>query len=308
MCPHKFIMVYHEIRRRNGKIYNYIVRNIRVKDKWEKESKFVGKGKMSKEEVVKAIEDFKAEGCKYLAKSIYFLIEDIKEKFKNYLKKGGKSGRDKFNEWYFTELTYNSNAIEGNSLSLMDTARILNEGLIPKESSLREVYEVKNHKKAIEFMESYEGDFNERFVLRLHSFILKGIDDDNAGKYREIQVFIGGEDVKFPNFKEVPKLIEEMFKWYKENKKVLHAFELAALVSMKFVSIHPFVDGNGRVSRLIMNFILKKFGYPEINVYFKHRDNYLRAVRKANDEDYLLIVDFLVKSLKLNYKFLEEKD
>ena len=83
----------------------------------------------------------------------------------------------------------------------------------------------------------YEGDFNERFMLKLHSFILKDIDDGNAGRYREIQVFIGGEDVKFPFYKDVPKLMEELFVWYKENKKVLHVLELAALTSIKFVSI-----------------------------------------------------------------------
>ena len=300
-------MVYHEVRKRNGESYNYIIRNMRVENKWKKVSKFIGKGKISKEDVRKSIEDFKAGNCEYLDKDSYFLIEDVKRRFKDYLKKGGKSGKHKFDEWYFTELIYNSNAIEGNSLSLRDTARILNEGLIPKESSLREVYEVKNHEKAIEYMESYEGDFNERFMLKLHSFILKDIDDGNAGRYREIQVFIGGEDVKFPFYKDVPKLMEELFVWYKENKKVLHVLELAALTSIKFVSIHPFVDGNERVSRLIMNFILKKFGCPEINIYFKHRNNYLRAVREANDERYELLVDFLVKTLRLNYKFLEEK-
>ena len=86
----------------------------------------------------------------------------------------------------------------------------------------------------------------------------------------------------------------------------MHPFELAGVFSMKFVSIHPFIDGNGRCSRLLMNYILKKNNYPEINVYVKDRVNYLRAVRKANDENYAMIIDFLYMTLKKNYKFLEE--
>ena len=82
--------------------------------------------------------------------------------------------------------------------------------------------------------------------------------------------------------------------------------ELAAISSMKFVSIHPFIDGNGRVSRLIMNLIMKKFKYPEINIYFKDRQNYLRAVKKAHYGDYNLIIDFLIKTMEVNYKFIEK--
>ncbi|MBU2634284.1 MAG: Fic family protein [Nanoarchaeota archaeon] len=299
-------MVYHEIRKKNGEIYNYIIRNIRIKNKWKKNSKFIGKGKLTKKEINKKLKEFKIENYRYINKENYILIEYIQNKFKNYLKKGGKSGKNKFNEWYFTELTYNSNAIEGNSLSLRDTSMILNENIIPKDSNLREVYEVKNHKKAIEFLEKYKGNFNENLILEIHSFILKDIDIDNARVYRKIPVFISGEDIKFPKSEEIPKLIKDLLKWYKKNKNNLHPLELAAITSMKFVTIHPFVDGNGRVSRLIMNFILKKFKYPEINIYFKHRNNYLRAVRKANDEKYELIMDFLIKTLKLNYKFLNE--
>jgi len=299
-------MVYHEVRKKNGEFYNYIVRNIRKGGKWDKKSKFIGKGRLIKDEIKKKIELFKSESYKSLSKEDYFLIEDIKNQFKEYLKKGGKSGKKRFEEWYFTELTYNSNAIEGNSLSLRDTSMILNENIIPKNSTLREVYEVKNHKQAITFLENYKGDLNEDFLLKLHSFILKEIDDENAGVYRKIPVFIYGSNVKLPSYNEVPKLMKAFFKGYKKIKREYHPIELAALISMKFVTIHPFIDGNGRVSRLLMNFIMKKFGYPEINIYMKHRNNYMMAVRKANDKDYELIIDFLIKTIKINYKFLEE--
>ena len=88
--------------------------------------------------------------------------------------------------------------------------------------------------------------------------------------------------------------------WYNKYKKKLHVFELAVLFSTKFVTIHPFLDGNGRISRLLMNFILKKNKYPWINVYNKQRAEYLKVVRKSNNEDYFPVTDFLIKTLKKN--------
>ena len=301
-------MVYHEIKTRSGKKYNYLVKTIRDGKRWKKLRKYIGKGNLSKIKIMNEIEKFKNEIQKhdYLTEKQTEVIENIKMAFDSYLKRGGKSGLENFKEWFFTELTYNSNAIEGTSLSLRETSLIINEGIMPKNVSLREVNEAKNHKEALEFLLKYDGEVNENFILKIHSTILKNIDNNNAGKYRKVPVFIVGSDVKFPNHSEVPRLIKELIKWYKLNKKSMHPFELASLFSMKFVSIHPFIDGNGRCSRLLMNYILKKNSYPEINIYVKDRNNYLKAVRKANDENYSMIVDFLFLTLKKNYKFLRE--
>ena len=301
-------MVYHEIKTRSGKKYNYLVKTIRDGKRWKKLRKYIGKGNLSKIKIMNEIEKFKNEIQKhdYLTEKQTEVIENIKMAFDSYLKRGGKSGLENFKEWFFTELTYNSNAIEGTSLSLRETSLIINEGIMPKNVSLREVNEAKNHKEALEFLLKYDGEVNENFILKIHSTILKNIDNNNAGKYRKVPVFIVGSDVKFPNHSEVPRLIKELIKWYKLNKKSMHPFELASLSSMKFVSIHPFIDGNGRCSRLLMNYILKKNSYPEINIYVKDRNNYLKAVRKANDENYSMIVDFLFLTLKKNYKFLRE--
>ncbi|MBI2548709.1 Fic family protein [Candidatus Woesearchaeota archaeon] len=301
-------MVYHEVRKQNGESYHYLVKNRRIGNRSKKFSKYIGKGKISQAELQQKKEEFIVEGYHYLEKEDCVAIEEIKHRFNTYLEKGGKSGQEQFKKWYFTELTYNSNAIEGNSLTLRETALILNEKIIPKDSDLREVYETKNHQQAIELLERCNGDLNEELIKKIHRYILTDIDNKNAGKYREIKVFVTGEDVIFPSSQAVPKLMKGLIKWYKENKSTLHPLELAAITSMKFVSIHPFVDGNGRVSRLIMNFLLKKHQYPEINVYMKQRNNYLHSVRQANDEKYELIIDFLIKILKLNYAFLREED
>lgn len=301
-------MVYHEVRKRNNLLYNYIIHNVRDNHKWKKKSKFIGKGKLSKDRIDKEIKKFKTEMPKYLSKENYNKIEKIKDDFHGYLKKGGISVKENFNEWFSTELTYNSNAIEGNTLSLRETSMIINEGVVPKGSNLRDVYEAKNHKNSLEFLKNCKGDLNEKLILKINSFILRNIDDSNAGKYRKVNVYIRGEpDVKFPIPKEIPNLMKELIIFYKKNKSKYHPLELAALTSMKFVNIHPFVDGNGRVSRLIMNFIMNKFNYPEISIYFRDRQNYLRSVRKASNEDYELIIDFLIKTMEKNYKFLEEE-
>ncbi|MBI4174736.1 MAG: Fic family protein [Candidatus Aenigmarchaeota archaeon] len=301
-------MVYHEVQKKGRKSYNYLVKSIRRGNKWEKKRKYIGAGKFSGDKIREEKEKFENElrEASYLADMQKEAIENIKLRFESYLKKGGKSGVENFREWFFTDLTYNSNSIEGNSLSKRDTSLIINEGIVPRGASLREVNEAKNHKDALDFLLGYQGEVNEELMLKLHSIILKNIDDASAGKYRKVPVFVMGSDIRFPHHSKVPHLARNLIKWHKSNKKSMHPFELATLFSAKFVSIHPFTDGNGRCSRLLMNYTLKKSGYPEINIYVKDRNNYLKAVRKANDEDYAMLVDFLFRTLKKNYKFLAE--
>jgi len=300
-------MVYHEIRTVNRKKQNYLIHNSRTGAKWVKRSKYLGEGSISDKEIKKAKNEFKMElvkqkKCKFLSEKDIIEIEILKQKVSEYFEKAGKSGTESFKEWFSTELTYNSNAIEGSTLSLKDTSLIINDNITPKGASLREVHEAKNHKDAIDFIENYSGDFNEAFIKQLHKHILKNIDDENAGQYRKVQVFIRGSDVVLPPPELVPKLVKDLVRWYKQSKKNYHPFELAAITSMKFVTIHPFVDGNGRSSRLIMNFLLRKNSYPKINVYVKERADYLTAVRKANDKKYASIISFLIKTIKKNYK------
>jgi len=292
------------MQKRGGKTYNYIVKTMRSGRKWRKARKYIGGGILSAKKIKEEIRNFEnAQRQRHLTEAQAEAIENTKLRFDAYLKKGGLAN---FNEWFFTELTYNSNAIEGTSLSLRETSMIINEGIVPKNTSLREVNEAKNHKEALDFLLECNGEVTEDLILKIHSIILKNIDDNNAGKYRKVPVFIAGAHVKFPHYSRVPQLARKLVKWHRSARKSMHPLECAAIFSAKFVSIHPFVDGNGRCSRLLMNYILKKSGYPEINIYVKDRNNYLKAVRKANDEDYGMLVDFLFRTLQKNYKFLNE--
>ena len=306
-------MVYHEIREVNGVKQNYLVFNSREKGRWVKKSKFIGTGSVSKEKIEELKREFELEvlcsmASENLSKEQISEIEKLKHIYNEKVKSLSKEEFEIFENTFFTELTYDSNAIEGSSLSLEDTNLILNEGLVPEGKTLREVNEAKNHIQAIKFLEGYKGDLNELFILKLHSIILKDISEKFAGRYRENPVRIFKSDVSFPNATIVPQLVKNLVYWYKLNKSKLHPFELAIVFSMKLVSIHPFVDGNGRISRLLMNFLLKKKAYPWINIYMKQRSEYLKVVRKANDEQYKPIIEFSINSLKENLESFEMKD
>jgi Fic family protein len=297
-------MVYHEIRLVNGKKMNYLIYNRRFEGKWKKTSKFIGSGDLQKSEVNKLKKEFETElkvkDYEYLKKEKVLEIEQLKEGYNKGIKKLSEEEFIKFEKSFFTELTYNSNAIEGNSMSLEETSVVLNEDLSPEGKTLREIYEAKNHIKALEFIKNYSGEVNELFILKIHSIILKDISEHFAGRYRENPVKVIGSDFKFPSQEKIPQLIKNLLYWYDKNKRKMHALELAVIFSMKFVSIHPFVDGNGRVSRLLMNFILQKKKYPWINIYNKQRLKYLHATREANDERYEIILNFLIETIKEN--------
>ncbi|MBU2104163.1 MAG: Fic family protein [Nanoarchaeota archaeon] len=298
-------MVYHEVRVKDREKQNYLVSNTRENGKWKKRSKFIGSGDLSKKEISKLKKEFEIKlktdiKNKYLSREQVEEIERLKQKYSDNLDKLSKEEFEKFEKSFFTELTYNSNAIEGSSLSLAETSLVVNEGLVPEGKTIREVHEAKNHKQAINFIKSYKGDLDEQFILKIHSIILKGISERFAGKYRQTNVKIFGSDVKFPSSEKVPQLVRNLIYWYKKHKKNYHQFELAVIVSMRFVTIHPFIDGNGRVSRLLMNFLLSKKSYPWINIYNKNRQKYLDAVQKANNEDYDLVFPFLIKTLNEN--------
>lgn len=300
-------MVYHETRSVNGKTQNYLVHSQRSKNKINKKSKFIGYGKISPKEIEKQKQQFLTEitlekKSDNLTKNQLVKIENLRQKYNTQINKLQKEELAQFEKSFFTELTYNSNAIEGNTLSLEETSLIINEGLTPEGKTLREIYEAKNHREAIEFIKNFKGDLSEELILKIHSIILKNVSKRFAGKYRQTNVKIFGSNVKLPRHQIVPQLIKNLIYWYKKNKSKYSQFELAILTSMKFVTIHPFVDGNGKVSRLIMNFLLNKKNYPWINIYNKQRAKYLKAVRKANDEDYTEIFPPLIQTLEENLK------
>lgn len=209
---------------------------------------------------------------------------------------------------YRVEWTYHSNAIEGNTLSLIETKLVLEEGLTISGKHLREHLEVINHSEAISFVEEQvlnKKDFNEYILKNIHYLILKGIDDKNAGTYRSINVGISGSKHTPPHFLQVPDAMRELFTWYEENKNVLHPVELAALFHFKFVFIHPFADGNGRTARLLLNLILMQNGYPPIILKADPQDRleYYTSLEKASIEnDSEPFIELIIKCTEQSLK------
>ena len=206
--------------------------------------------------------------------------------------------------------TYNSNAIEGNTLTLNET-KVALEGITIGGKSLREHFEVINHKEAILFVESLvEKDelLSEHTIKSLHSLILKNIDDKNAGCYRNINVLISGATHRPPSHFEVASKMEEFIRWYKTKAQSLHPIERACCVHVDFVGIHPFVDGNGRTARLLMNFELMKSGFPPVVLKVENRLAYYEALDKAhtlNDyEPFISLVGSLVEESFEPYWFV----
>ena len=160
--------------------------------------------------------------------------------------------------------TYHSNAIEGNTLTLLETKVVL-EGITVGGKALREHFEAINHRNAIYYVEDIirkEEPFSEWQIRNIHQLILKNIDDDNAGRYRQQNVLISGATSTPPDYTLLNDKMAQLVDWYSNDAHKFHPIERAAKVHADFVGIHPFIDGNGRTSRLLMNLKLLKSGYP----------------------------------------------
>lgn len=178
-------------------------------------------------------------------------------------------------EVFDVEYTYDSNRIEGSTITLSETALILKKGITIGGKSVKEHLEVINHHEALDYIkELAQGTlrYTEKELLKIHALILQGIDRHNAGFYRNERVFITGSRHVPPNPLKVPKLMEEYFQYFEANKNTMHPVILAADMSEKLVTVHPFIDGNGRTSRLVMNLLLMQAGYP-ITIISSEKNN-----------------------------------
>lgn len=180
--------------------------------------------------------------------------------------------------------TYHSNAIEGNTLTLKET-KVALEGITIGGKTLREHFEAINHRDAILFVEELvnkQQSLDEWTIKSLHQLVLKNIDADNAGRYRKVNVLISGADHTPPDALQVPEHMQAFTQWLNTQAQALHPVERAARVHGEFVKIHPFVDGNGRTARLLMNLELMQAGFPATVIEVAQRLPYYQALDKAH--------------------------
>lgn len=180
-----------------------------------------------------------------------------------------KAHLEKLMDYYKIEYTFDSNKIEGNTMTLKETALVVEKGLTISGKSVREHFEVVNHAEAVEMLFELvdkKSILNEFTLKQLHSLILRGIDKENASKYRDVNVRVSGSKHLPPEPFLLNSLMDDYFLFYKKNKSSMHPVILASEMHERLVTIHPFIDGNGRTARLVMNLILLQAGYPITNI------------------------------------------
>ncbi|MFH1064777.1 MAG: Fic family protein [Candidatus Woesearchaeota archaeon] len=262
-------------KRTGNKEYLYLEHSYRRGSKVIKKEIYLGST------IPKDIEGIKIKLNYQIMKEQYFdKFESIKKRFSDELKGMPASAKEKYLNYFMVKFTYDTNRIEGSTITLKETAKILEDGITPENKPLSDVKETEAHKKVFYDMIGYEKGISISVILKWHRELLKDTHPDIAGKIRKHQVKVAGSKTEFPFPAELNTLLEEFIKWYRKNKK-LHPIELATLAHIKFVSIHPFTDGNGRISRLIMNFILNRYKFPMLNIKYSNRDSYYNSLERA---------------------------
>jgi len=266
--------------------YYYLCHSIRNGGKIEKKEKYIGKN------IPKNIEELKKEFINEIYAEKWFpLFEKIKNNFIEQSKKLSKSAKEKELEIFTIKFTYDTQKIEGSKLTLRETADLLEKGISPGGRPIHDIKEAESHKNIFYDMLKYEKDLNLDIIIHWHRKLFEFSKPDIAGKIRQHQVAISGSKFMPPFPAEILPLLEDFFKWYYKNKTKINPIELAGLVHLKFVTIHPFADGNGRISRLLMNFILNKHNYPLLNISYENRTSYYNALERSqikNDENIFL--------------------
>jgi len=309
----------------------YLVKDIRVGNKKTKVKKYIGSGKEMPSpgdierfrilyawelelRAAKAAgkigsEEYKTE---YLSADQVNKLEEIRYLNHQYRESLTKSELEAYEEQFEMHYVSGTTAIEGNTLTLHETMNLYKNEIVPGGKSLREIKEIENFKQVKKFRDRQKGNVTVDFIKTLHAIIMKNIDDDAAGTFRRTDdvVITGCELLPCPS-----ELIEDEIKdkidyYYQRVKAGYHPFEEAIMFHYFFEITHPFSDGNGRVGREILNFMLAKNKFPKLLFPGKTRPQYIGALKQGNEEDYRgmvtgftdLIIGQYEKALKDNLK------
>jgi Fic family protein len=215
-------------------------------------------------------------------------------------------------ESLYIEWTYNSNSIEGNTLTLLETKMVLENGMTIHGKSLREHFEALNHQEAIEYIEklvSAQSMLSATDIMDIHSLVLQKIEKEYAGRYRTFGVRVQGASFLPPNALKVSQLMDELLDWLNNEDVELHPLIKATIYHHRFVWIHPFIDGNGRTVRLTFNLNLMRDGFPPVIILRNDRKKYYDALNKADLGDYsklvLLVLQAAERSLDIYISSLD---
>jgi len=295
------------VKRRKGRGSYYYLRHHVRKDNRQKEI-YLGKA------IPDNIEEMKQEFLLEFYREEWLpILEKIRQDYMKERKRMPKSAIEKEIEIFSIRFTYNTQRIEGSTLTLKETALLLEEGIAPANKPIRDIKEAEAHRKLFFGIINNirQIDLSLETVLEWHRKLFMETKPDIAGKIREYQVKIGASKFVPPKPQAVKLLLKDFFGWYndqiKQNRKnkKLNPVEVAAHVHFKFVTIHPFVDGNGRISRLMMNYVLYKFGYPMLDIDYNDRRSYYKALERSNihNNDLIFLQWLMKRYFKAHKKF-----
>jgi len=253
--------------------YYYLDHSFRSGEKVIHKRKYIGK------ELPKNLEEIKElfiREC--LQENVFKKLKIIQKNFKKEWKKYPDSIKREILIDLSISFTYNTNAIEGSTITLHETEEIIKRKIAPNKP-LRDVQETINHSKVFFNAINEKRELSDELLLEWHKEIFSDTKPDIAGKYRDYLVRVG--EYRAPDWQDIAKLMKEFFEWYNENNNIIHPVELAARSHYKFEKNHPFGDGNGRIGRLIIAYILRKSNYPLLIIQYKKRKSYYHALTKT---------------------------
>ncbi len=285
-------MVYVEKIKVKGRTYYKLAHTLKKAGRITHQSRYLGRKLPPPRKLEKLREEFLQEirpaRYRYLSAEDVFKIEQKKTAYRRELQRLSPLESQKRLTEFIIRFTYDSSKLAGVPVTLRQTSLILKEGLIPKGiKSLTTIKELENHQKGIMAITTYHGPLHLPFIKKLHALLLAGVDDSIAGKTRaELQrnVKLAGTVYVPPPWTETRKGFQYFFRWYNAEKRKLHPLELAALVHLKLISLQPFVDGNSRLSRLLMNWIFWKKGYHPVHIPVEDLENYYAALDRYQIE------------------------
>jgi len=288
--------------KKGNKEYFYLVHSYRDEGKVMKKQSYLGN------QIPKDVEEKKKNFMQeFYAEKFLKNIDLVKKNFNIEYRKMPISAKEKSKENFAIKFTYNTQRIEGSTLTLKETANLLEDKITPASKPLRDVKEAEAHEKIFFEMLEYKKDLGLQIILKWHKEFLKNTKPDIAGKIRGHDVAIARSKFKPSMYIEIDVLLKEFFNWYAKNKKIIHPVELSALVHLKFVTIHPFGDGNGRLSRLMMNFILKNNNFPLLDIPYTKRNAYYNALERSQirGEENIFVQWFFRRYLAEYKKYLK---
>ena len=286
----------------NGNTYYYLEHSFRKNGKIDKKGKYLGST------LPKNIDQVKEGFLREFYQETWFIrFDTIKEQFIKEKRNIPPSIEKKETEQFATAFTYNTNRIEGSAITLRETADLLERGISPSRRPLEDIKETESHKVVFYDMFKYNKEITLSTILYWHKQLFQCTKPDVAGKIRQHQVGISESKFRPPSPIELDLLLKDFFDWYNQNKKKLHPVHLAGLVHLRFVTIHPFGDGNGRISRLLMNYVLNKNGYPMLIIPYSQRMSYYTALERSQSkkDESVFILWFFKRYLKECKQYLK---